>query len=216
MTRKVLRNAGVAGTDVDGIWLGKLNGGFVPDAFCSSPVLQADDDVRWKPATRVENACASGAAALSYGTTVLSAAQPAGMDRDHAAPCRRNSATICSPKAHFFNVFDRRRVGLSGALEGGRMSGFDRQSSDAAMEALSRMAGDPHGNWWRDLLSLWAPGGHDGELRLAIRDGCLTSAPAASRWRAWPSARTASRRRAFTPNTPPAIPLVRRVIPANG
>lgn len=53
------------------------------------------------------------------------------------------------------------------------MSGFDRQVSDAAMEALSRMAGDPHGNWWCDLLSLWAPSGHDGELRLAIRNGYL-------------------------------------------
>lgn len=64
VTRNVLRHAGIAGADVDGIWLGNLNGGFVPDAFCSSLVLQADDGLRWKPATRVENACASGAAAL--------------------------------------------------------------------------------------------------------------------------------------------------------
>jgi acetyl-CoA C-acetyltransferase len=49
---------------VDGIWLGQLNGGFVPEIFASSLVLQADDGLRWKPATRLENACASGAAAL--------------------------------------------------------------------------------------------------------------------------------------------------------
>ncbi len=46
------------------IWLGNLNGGFVPEIFASSLVLQADDGLRWTPATRVENACASGAAAL--------------------------------------------------------------------------------------------------------------------------------------------------------
>jgi len=33
--------------------------------------------------------------------------------------------------------------------------------------------GVPAGNWWRDLLFLWAPSGQDGELRLAIRNGYL-------------------------------------------
>src|SRR3546814_7592272 len=36
----------------------------VPDAFCSSMVLGAHDALRFKPATRCENACASGSAAL--------------------------------------------------------------------------------------------------------------------------------------------------------
>src|SRR3546814_1008904 len=36
----------------------------VPDAFCSSTVLGAHDALRFKPATRCENACASGSAAL--------------------------------------------------------------------------------------------------------------------------------------------------------
>ncbi len=64
VSRDALRHAGVAARDVDGIWLGQLNGGFVPDIFCSSLVLQADPELRWCPATRVENACASGAAAV--------------------------------------------------------------------------------------------------------------------------------------------------------
>jgi acetyl-CoA C-acetyltransferase len=59
-----LSHAGIEATDVDAIWLGNLNGGFVPEIFCSSLVLQADSGLRWKPATRVENACASGAAAV--------------------------------------------------------------------------------------------------------------------------------------------------------
>lgn len=64
VSRDALAHAGVDPADVDGIWLGHLNGGFVPDIFCSSLVLQADPRLRWCPATRVENACASGAAAV--------------------------------------------------------------------------------------------------------------------------------------------------------
>jgi acetyl-CoA C-acetyltransferase len=64
VTREALADAGIPAADVDGLWLGNLNGGFVPDIFCSSLMLQADDALRFKPATRVENACASGSAAL--------------------------------------------------------------------------------------------------------------------------------------------------------
>lgn len=64
VTRASLGHAGIAGSEVDGVWLGHLNGGFVPDIFTSSLALEADDALRWRPATRVENACASGAAAL--------------------------------------------------------------------------------------------------------------------------------------------------------
>jgi len=61
---EALKHAGVPAADVDAAWLGNLNGGFVPDNFCSSFILQADPALRWKPTTRVENACASGSAAV--------------------------------------------------------------------------------------------------------------------------------------------------------
>ncbi|WP_281915350.1 acetyl-CoA acetyltransferase [Caldimonas thermodepolymerans] len=61
---QALQHAGVAGADIDGVWLGNLNGGFTPDIFAASLALQADAGLRWKPATRLENACASGSAAL--------------------------------------------------------------------------------------------------------------------------------------------------------
>ncbi|MBT9502310.1 MAG: acetyl-CoA acetyltransferase [Burkholderiaceae bacterium] len=64
VAREAMVHAGIAGGEVGGIWLGQLNGGFVPEIFASSLALQADDALRWAPATRVENACASGAAAL--------------------------------------------------------------------------------------------------------------------------------------------------------
>ncbi|MGG1943334.1 acetyl-CoA acetyltransferase [Trinickia sp. NRRL B-1857] len=66
VVRQAIDHASISAERVDGIWLGNLNGGFIPDVFCASLTLQADDALRWKPAVRVENACASGSAAI-YG-----------------------------------------------------------------------------------------------------------------------------------------------------
>ncbi|UWP89885.1 acetyl-CoA acetyltransferase [Aliiroseovarius crassostreae] len=62
--REALDHAGVAPGDVDGIWLGHFNGGMVGDGFPASLALGIHDDLRFTPATRLENACASGAAAI--------------------------------------------------------------------------------------------------------------------------------------------------------
>jgi acetyl-CoA C-acetyltransferase len=62
--QEALAHAGIGGDAVDGVWLGNLNGGFTPDVFASSLALHCDPGLRWKPATRLENACASGSAAV--------------------------------------------------------------------------------------------------------------------------------------------------------
>lgn len=59
-----IAHAGISASEIDAIWLGNFNGGLIPDTFSSSLVLQADEALRWKPSTRVENACATGSAAL--------------------------------------------------------------------------------------------------------------------------------------------------------
>lgn len=64
VTREALADAGITGADVDAVWLGHFNAGMVPDGFASSMILGADEGLRFKPATRCENACASGSAAL--------------------------------------------------------------------------------------------------------------------------------------------------------
>jgi acetyl-CoA C-acetyltransferase len=63
-TNEAIRHAGLAAKDIDAVWLGHFNSGLIPDGFCSSMVLASDSALRFKPATRCENACASGAAAL--------------------------------------------------------------------------------------------------------------------------------------------------------
>jgi acetyl-CoA C-acetyltransferase len=66
-------DAGVEPEDVDAIYVGLFNHGFSPQDFPSSLVFQADDRFRFKPATRVENACATGSAAIHQGLNLIEA-----------------------------------------------------------------------------------------------------------------------------------------------
>ena len=66
-------DAGVAPEDVDAIYVGLFNNGFSPQDFPSSLVFQADDRFRFTPATRVENACATGSAAIHQGLNLIEA-----------------------------------------------------------------------------------------------------------------------------------------------
>jgi acetyl-CoA C-acetyltransferase len=59
-----MADAGIAAKDVDEIVLGHFNAGFSPQDFTAALVLQASPDLRFKRATRVENACATGSAAV--------------------------------------------------------------------------------------------------------------------------------------------------------
>jgi acetyl-CoA C-acetyltransferase len=68
-----LADAGVAPADVDEIVLGHFNAGFSPQDFTASLVLQASNDLRFKRATRVENACATGSAAVHQGIKTIEA-----------------------------------------------------------------------------------------------------------------------------------------------
>ncbi len=68
-----LEHAGIGPDDVDEIVLGHFNAGFSPQDFTASLVLQADDRLRFKPATRVENACATGSAAVRQGLRAIDA-----------------------------------------------------------------------------------------------------------------------------------------------
>jgi acetyl-CoA C-acetyltransferase len=68
-----LKDAGIAAKDVDEIVLGHFNAGFSAQDFTASLVLQASPDLRFKRATRVENACATGSAAVQQGLKAIAA-----------------------------------------------------------------------------------------------------------------------------------------------
>ncbi|HUK08012.1 MAG TPA: acetyl-CoA acetyltransferase [Stellaceae bacterium] len=68
-----IRDAGLTPGEIDEIFIGTMNAGFVRQEFPSSLVLQIDKELRFKPATRVENACATGSAAIHQGLSAIEA-----------------------------------------------------------------------------------------------------------------------------------------------
>jgi len=68
---EAISNAGIEPGQIDEIFLGQFNSGMMPLAFPSSLALQVSPDLANVPATRVENACASGSAAFQQGTKSL-------------------------------------------------------------------------------------------------------------------------------------------------
>src|SRR5467141_3748757 len=70
---EALADAGVGPGEVDEIVLGHFNAGFSQQDFTASLVLQASPDLRFKRATRVENACATGSAAVHQGLKAIAA-----------------------------------------------------------------------------------------------------------------------------------------------
>ena len=73
VAREALDHAGVTARDIDQIYLGHFNAGFSPQDFTAALVLQADENFRFKPATRVENACATGSAAVHQAVNSIEA-----------------------------------------------------------------------------------------------------------------------------------------------
>ncbi|HEV7370496.1 acetyl-CoA acetyltransferase [Arenibaculum sp.] len=70
---EAIRHAGLEPADIDAIYVGTMNGGFVRQDFPSSLALQTDPALRFKPSTRVENACATGSAAIHQGLNAIAA-----------------------------------------------------------------------------------------------------------------------------------------------
>jgi acetyl-CoA C-acetyltransferase len=68
-----IEDAGIAPEDVDATFVGLFNNGFSKQDFPSSLVLQSLPELRFKPATRYENACASGSAAVHGARDFLAA-----------------------------------------------------------------------------------------------------------------------------------------------
>ncbi len=71
VSTEAIANAGIDAGQIDEIFLGQFNSGMMPLAFPSSLALQVSDQLVNVPSTRVENACASGSAAVQQGVKSL-------------------------------------------------------------------------------------------------------------------------------------------------
>ena len=68
-----IADAGIGPEEIDASFVGLFNGGFSKQDFPSSLALQSIPELRFKPATRYENACASGSAAIHGARDFLAA-----------------------------------------------------------------------------------------------------------------------------------------------
>jgi acetyl-CoA C-acetyltransferase len=73
VAQDAVAHAGITASEVDEIYLGHFAAGFSAQEFTAGLVLQADPSLRFKPATRVENACATGSAAVHQALKSIAA-----------------------------------------------------------------------------------------------------------------------------------------------
>src|SRR6201987_281999 len=142
-----LADAGVAASDVDEIVLGHFNAGFSAQDFSASLVLQASPDLRLKRATRVENACATGSAAVHQGLKAIAAGSArivlvGGLEQMTAPPGPEIGRNLL--KASYV----REEAEIDGGFAGifGRIAGLYFQKSGDQSDALARIAAKNHRN----------------------------------------------------------------------
>jgi acetyl-CoA C-acetyltransferase len=144
---EALADAGIGAADVDEIVLGHFNAGFSAQDFTASLVLQANPDLRFKRATRVENACATGSAAVHQGLKAIEAkaariALVAGVEQMTTAPAAEIGRNLL--KASYV----REEANIDGGFAGifGKIAGLYFQKYGDQSDALARIAAKNHKN----------------------------------------------------------------------
>ena len=144
---EALKDAGIAAKDVDEIVLGHFNAGFSAQDFTAALVLQASPDLRFKPATRVENACATGSAAVHQGLRAIAAKAArlvlvVGVEQMTATPGPEVGKNLL--KASYV----REEADIEGGFAGifGKIAGLYFQKYGDQSDALARIAAKNHKN----------------------------------------------------------------------
>ncbi|RZS53127.1 acetyl-CoA acetyltransferase [Sphaerotilus mobilis] len=73
VARPAIENAGLTPADIDGVFVGHFNGGFVRQDFSGALAALAVPELRHVPSVRLENACATGSAAIWAALDALAA-----------------------------------------------------------------------------------------------------------------------------------------------
>lgn len=147
VVNKALEHAGLGAGDIDEIVLGHFNAGFSAQDFTASLVLQADPGFRFKPTTRVENACASGAAAVHQAIKSIEAKKArtvlvVGVEQMSQTPAPEVSRNLL--KASYL----REEGGIDGGFAGlfGTIASAYFQKYGDQSDALARIAAKNHKN----------------------------------------------------------------------
>ncbi|OAS16832.1 acetyl-CoA acetyltransferase [Methylobacterium platani] len=147
VANEAMAHAGIGPQDVDEIVLGHYNAGFTPQDFTASLVLQADDGFRFKPATRVENACATGSAAVHQGIKTIEAKRArvvlvVGVEQMTRTPGPEIGRTLL--KASYLPEDGDNPAGFAGVF--GNIAGAYFQRHGDQSDALAMIAAKNHHN----------------------------------------------------------------------
>jgi acetyl-CoA C-acetyltransferase len=147
VTSDALADAGIAPRDIDEIVLGHFNAGFSAQDFTASLVLQASPELRFKRATRVENACATGSAAVHQGLKAIAARDArivlvVGVEQMTTTPAAEIAGNLL--KASYV----REEASIEGGFAGifGRIASLYFQKYGDQSDALARIAAKNHRN----------------------------------------------------------------------
>jgi acetyl-CoA C-acetyltransferase len=144
---EALADAGIGPKDVDEIVLGHFNAGFSPQDFTASLVLQASPDLRFKRATRVENACATGSAAVHQGLKTIAAGSArivlvVGVEQMTTTPAAEIGRNLLRAS------YMREEADIDGGFAGifGKIASLYFQRWGDQSDALARIAAKNHKN----------------------------------------------------------------------
>ena len=142
-----IEDAGIAPDDIDAIFIGNFNSGFSKQDFPASLVMQAIPDLRFTPATRLENACATGSAAVHAGIDFLKSgrgrfALVLGAEKMTATPTPEVGDILLN--ACYRREEDKVEGGFAGVF--GRIAQTYFQKHGDRSDALARIAAKNHAN----------------------------------------------------------------------
>jgi len=142
-----LASAGLEPKDVDGIFLGHFNAGFVGQDFTAALPAVAMPEFRHTPAVRMENACATGSAAIWAALDAMAAGRMKrtlviGMEKMNGLKTPEVAATLI--KCSYVKEEGSDPAGFAGIFGGIATSYFERFGDQS--DALAAIAAKNHSN----------------------------------------------------------------------
>jgi len=149
-----IASAGLAPADIDGVFIGHFNGGFLRQDFSGAMAALAIPELRHVPAVRLENACATGSAAIWSAADAVASGR---LKRVLVVGCEKMNTL---PNAQIGEVLLRCShvaeegdtpggfAGVFGKIAGGYFERFGDQS-----DAIAAIAAKNHANGVRNPVA---------------------------------------------------------------